>query len=67
MKINLRQEPAVKKRGGAKTDRVKERKRKSPGKQFSLAQAGSSGSLRAPLFTHRENFGQFHSSPFSGH
>lgn len=54
-KINLRQSPAVtKKRGGSETDREKERWRKSAGKQFSRAQAGSPSSPCRPLFTHRE-------------
>lgn len=54
-KINLRQSPAVKKkRGGSETDRKKERWRKSAGKQFSRAQAGSPSSPCRPLFTHRE-------------
>ena len=63
-KINLRQEWAVRERGGA------ERKR---GRKKESREAVQSGPGRIPgspprssVYTQR-NFGQFHSSPFSGH
>lgn len=61
-KINLRQEPAVKKGGGARTDREKESRetvQSGPGWVPGFPPSSS-------VYTQR-NFVQFHSSPFSGH
>lgn len=65
LKINLRQECAVKMKGGAETDR--KGAEKASREAQSLAQAGSLGSPRAPLFTHREISDNFTASLFSGH
>lgn len=64
LKINLRQECAVKTKEGAETDRKTAEKVSREVK--SLAQAGSMDSPLAPLFTHREISDNFTASLFSG-
>ena len=64
-KINLRQEQAVNEGGVAERQRAMERWRVQ-GSSAVWPRQGLRVPPLSPLFTHR-NFGQFHSSPFSGH